>query len=403
MRTLALALPQGSEYCRLIREGAVEELERAGGWQVLQLPVHESGRIPVKCGMETLDGVLAWVDRENEWVRELADAGVPVANCGGDWRGEDGIGTVSVELPSVLRMVVRHFHELSLTDIRYFSHDLSSNSNQATLLPALRKLAEPCGMEVGYFETLGANPEDNLECMLTPEKQTRLIEEFAAVDHPIGIFAETDFFARLACILAELAGKRVPTDFAVLGTSGDLLGLYGAPTISTVLLPGAEVGRAGFRMIEAVHRGIPLPREPVKVEANSLVVRESTGGKARDVAMERVHRWITRKALKGLTVQELPEIAGMSLKALRRRYLTIYGAEPSEQIRKLRLEEAERLLASTDAAISEVALACGFSSQAAFYNYFLRHKKISPSKFRRKSGKKKKKKKRRRSGRPAGS
>jgi len=391
MRTLALVFPQGSEYCRLIRDGAVEELERFGGWQVLQLPVHESGRIPVKCGMETLDGVIAWVDRKHKWMRELSTAGVPVVNCGGDWRGEEGIGTVSVDLPSVLGMVLDHFGELSLTEIRYFSHNIWGNPAREALLDQFRELAEARGMEVGHFETQGENPEENLERLLVPEKQKRLIEEFAAMDHPIGIFSENDYFGRLACTVAALAGKRVPVDFAVLGTSGDLLGRYGSPTISTVILPGEEVGRAAFRMIEAVHQGVPMPRDDVKIKARTLVVRESTGGKARDVAMERVHRWITRKALHGLTVQELPEIAGMSLKALRRRYSAIYGMEPSEQIRRLRLSEAKRLLSKTDTTVADIAISCGFSSQAAFYNYFLRHEKISPSRFRRKAEKNRRK------------
>jgi len=32
--------------------------------------------------------------------------------------------------------------------------------------------------------------------------------------------------------------------------------------------------------------------------------------------------------------------------------------------------------------VAEIATACGFTSQASFYNYFLRHTAISPSDFR---------------------
>ena len=120
--------------------------------------------------------------------------------------------------------------------------------------------------------------------------------------------------------------------------------------------------------------------------AIKVVVRESTGGKKKDVGMERVHRMIERDALTGLTVQELPDVAGISLKALRRRYRVVHGIEPSEHIRRIRLAKAKELLKSTNATMCEIASACGFASQAGFYNYFQRHEGMAPSEYRSREG-----------------
>lgn len=370
----------------MIRTGVIEEVERVGGWQVIQLPVHPTGRIPVKRGMRSLGGVVAWVDGKQRWMRDLAEAGIPVVNCGGDWRDVEGIGSVVVDLPSVLHLAVEHFQELSLKKVYYFGHKVSSDSRRQGALKVFRKIAAGVGIEVASLETRGKNPDENLERLLAPQSEQKLIEQFASLEGSLGLFAENDYFARLACNTAVRAGKRVPADLAILGAAGDLLGRFGSPTISTVPFPGVDVGKEAFRIIDNAHRGTPIPAKAIQVKATSIIVRESTGGKARDIAMERVSRWIERESLRGLTVQELSEVAGMSLKALRRRYKLVYGEEPSEHIRRVRLGEAKRRLRSTGEAVSEIAVACGFTSQAAFYNYFLRHEAVSPSEYRKEAG-----------------
>jgi AraC-like DNA-binding protein len=264
----------------------------------------------------------------------------------------------------------------------FFGHKVSSDPRRRALLDLLGRLAADARIEVGSLETRGRNPDEHLERLLAPRAERVLIRQFAALDGSLGLLAENDCFARLACDVAALAGKRVPADLAILGTAGDLMARFGSPTISTVLLPGVDVGRAAFRMIAGFHRGRPMTTEDVRVDASTLVVRESTGGVARDIAMERVHRWIEREAFQGLTVQELSDVAQMSVKALRRRYRAVYRMEPSEHIRRLRTDRARHLLGGTDRPIVDVAAACGFSSQAAFYNYFLRHEGVAPSDYR---------------------
>lgn len=386
MRTLALVLPQGYDYCRAIIDGVADAAEETGGWQILQLPVHPSGKIPVRTGMESLDGVIAWTDRKHAWMEDLPRWGVPAVNCGGDWNGEPGIGTVVVRLRSALQLAVRHFQDLSLRKIYFFGHRITSDPQRAQAMRALTEVASSAGMEVEAIETRRKNPDENLERLLTPEKESRLLREFSVMTGTAGLFAENDYFARLACNLASLAGKQVPGDLAILSGSGDLLGRLGEPTLTTVPLPGREIGREAFRLIERASRGIPLPTNPVIVDANRIVVRESTAGKSGEVIMERVHRRIEQEAVHGLTVAELSEVAGMSQKSLRQRYRQVFGEEPSQHIRRLRLAKAKNMLTDTMEPIVEIAAACGFASQPAFCNYFLRHEGTTPSHFRKQSG-----------------
>ena len=383
--TLALVLPQGLEYARRIRQGVVRGMERVSGWQVLQLPMHQSGRAPVRLGMDSLDGVITWAESRDRWVRSLAAKGVPVVNCTGDWQETAGVASVVVNLRSVLELAVRHFRDLGLQKVILFGSRVSSDPARGAVAGLLRELAEPEGIEVTCLETRGRNPDEILDSLLVPASEHELIHQFAALKGSHGMFAENDYHARLACDLAALAGKRVPMDIAILGADGDLLSRFGSPTISTIILPGEEIGQKAFHLIDSFHRGVSFPTGRIEVMATTIVVRESTCGKAPDVVMDRVFRWIERETCRGLTVQELPEVAGMSLSTLRRRYRAVYGMEPSEHIRTLWVAKARELLESGDQPVVEIAAACGFSAQAAFANYFHRHTGMTPTEHRQRA------------------
>ena len=112
-----------------------------------------------------------------------------------------------------------------------------------------------------------------------------------------------------------------------------------------------------------------------------LIVRESTTGRSDNVDVERVRRLIENEGVRGISLGELVAASGLSTKTLVRRYRAAFGIDPIDQVNALRLAEAKRLLAASDLKIAEVAATCGFSSQAAFNNYFRRHAGCSPTAF----------------------
>lgn len=60
----------------------------------------------------------------------------------------------------------------------------------------------------------------------------------------------------------------------------------------------------------------------------------------------------------------------------------IMGKSYSEYINLLRLQEAEKLLLSTNKSITEIAYTCGFSTASYFISKFKKHKNITPKQFR---------------------
>lgn len=60
-----------------------------------------------------------------------------------------------------------------------------------------------------------------------------------------------------------------------------------------------------------------------------------------------------------------------------------YGMTPKAYADRLRLEKAKRFLAGTDTKIIDIAYSVGFGSLSAFYNFFKKEMKITPSEYRK--------------------
>lgn len=249
-------------------------------------------------------------------------------------------------------------------------------------MEALESLSAPHGIEAGFFELRGTTPSVSLSRLLTPQNEKALLKWLLNQDLPLALFCENDHFARLVCNVARIAGLRIPDDLAVVGASDDVIGRLGEPSISTIRLPGFEIGQKAFSMISESWSGKSMPTEPVTIPATDLIIRESTGGQSLDVVLERTRRRIVLEAPTGLMFKEIVSDSGLSPKVLRRRYTEAFGEGPSAHMRRLRLSAANERLRNTDMPIAEIASACGFSSQAALCNYFLRHEGVVPSEIR---------------------
>jgi AraC-like DNA-binding protein len=83
-----------------------------------------------------------------------------------------------------------------------------------------------------------------------------------------------------------------------------------------------------------------------------------------------------------VTNHELARIAGLSVRAFERKFLTTFQVSPQKYLRKLRLRMASHALVFTRASIVEVALSCGFADQSHFTREFHRHFGRTPRDFR---------------------
>ncbi|MBY6141936.1 helix-turn-helix domain-containing protein [Leisingera daeponensis] len=83
-----------------------------------------------------------------------------------------------------------------------------------------------------------------------------------------------------------------------------------------------------------------------------------------------------------LSIAELAEIAGFSVRQMERKFKALIGRSPASYYRFLRLRRAKALVEQTVLPITEISVACGFGSPSSFAKRYILEFGISPSKRR---------------------
>ena len=86
-----------------------------------------------------------------------------------------------------------------------------------------------------------------------------------------------------------------------------------------------------------------------------------------------------------LRLPDLARMAGFSVYQLDQRIRSLFHVTAGQYLVKVRIDAACGRLANSDEAISQIALACGYSDQSAFSRQFKQAVGISPMAYRRKT------------------
>ncbi len=122
------------------------------------------------------------------------------------------------------------------------------------------------------------------------------------------------------------------------------------------------------------HDGLALA---MKVSGNFLYDQAQPGSEpqfmiaaSRHPKVSKVIKLMEQTLRAPLTVAQLAASVGLSERSLLRRFREALGVSPQQFYRELRLDVGRRLLDNSDRSVTEVALACGFNSRAAFTRAF---------------------------------
>jgi LacI family transcriptional regulator len=208
----------------------------------------------------------------------------------------------------------------------------------------------------------------------------------AALPKPVGIWAVNDLQAYRILEACRLAGAAVPDDVAVLGTDDDepLCALC-SPHLSSINMHVSEIGYHAAGALDRLMSGAD-PMAPF-IPPAEIVVRASTDTFATaDPAVKSVMGFIRDHFADPIGVKHLAAHGRISRRALERGFHQAVGRSPAQEIRRIRIEHAKRLLATTNLKMPEVARHCGFANAPRFSEAFARAAGRTPSAFRREAG-----------------
>jgi LacI family transcriptional regulator len=379
-KTIALIFPVNVGYSQMLTAGVIERHVELRNWNFINLPRHTAGVSPLPEGNFPIDGAIVWCEPRDVFVRELAQRGIPVINCGMEWADEPGVVRVSPHIDDVNQMIITHFQSLGLKRLVILGHGLSTRPATQGVLQAMADIAQDMGMDavvrdIGGEKGPGADPRR----LLCYAEETHLQKLLRSLPTPSGIYCSGDYMGHLVCSVASYCGFRVPEDFAIMGGGGEVIGELSHPPLTSVLAPMRAIGRRAVDlMVEWISTG-HIAESQVIVRGADLIERESTVGKSGRTVLAAIRRYIEENAIKGISINELVERSQLSAKTFNREYWNAFGIKPLDEVNQLRIAQARRLLMENKYSIGEVARRCGFSSQAAFYNYFSRHTGMKPS------------------------
>ena len=193
-------------------------------------------------------------------------------------------------------------------------------------------------------------------------QQKELVRWLRALPKPVGIMACTD---QLGCWLLDACvrtGLSVPEEVAVVGVENDeALCAMARPPLSSVALNTGRIGFEAAELLARLMRGKPVRQKKIQIEPLGIVTRQSSDVVAvEDPRLARALRHIRERACEGIGVEDVLLAAPLSRSTLERGFRRLLGRSPHDELLRVRLAEARRLLTETDLKLTAVASRSGF-------------------------------------------
>lgn len=243
----------------------------------------------------------------------------------------------------------------------------------------------------GFVEALGRRGFSCNICSVDwrrPQWQ-RLIQWVRDLPKPVGIMAVDDTTAHdlaAACLEANLA---VPDRVAIIGVNNDDLLCESAwPPLSSVEGDFSRIGYSAARILDRLLEGQTLRPEErlIRLPPLGVVPRLSTDVLAVDEPnVADAVRYIREHACNPCTVGDVLRHVPVARRWLERQFVQKLGRTPHDEIMRVRMESARRLLLQANLSIPDVAERCGFSAVSNFGRAFAQAYANTPGAFRRAS------------------
>lgn len=215
-------------------------------------------------------------------------------------------------------------------------------------------------------------------------------EWLAGLPRPVGVFAANDELAAAVRDAAFERGLTVPEDVSVIGVdNNELRTRYSRVPLSSVNVDPVRIGRTAMQMLLPYVRrddGALPPVEHRLVPPLGVVARRSTDVMAvNDPDVRLALKYIADHACRGIDVSDVLARVLVSRSSLDRRMKAALGRTCADEIARVRLMHARRLLRETDLPLSEVASACGYHYLSHFSHAFRKAMGVPPRVYRQAS------------------
>lgn len=358
-RSVGIFLEVGRAAMRKVVSGVMTFAHQRGNWNVC-LPESSSSN-SLDCMLAgRWDGVIVGFDDPHG--PELLRLSVPLVGVGGGYgwfRPNMKIPYVGTDNTAVAQLAADHLLERGFVHFAYCGYSPTpvngcSQKRAEAFHDAIRRAGHRCAVH-----NAPNTASDTWERLCG-----ELAEWLAGLPRPLGLMTCNDSRAQQileACRMAEL---RVPEDVAVVGVDNEeAICPFTDPPLTSVDQGAQQTGYEAAQLLDQWMSGETVAPGKRSVSPVGIVARGSTEILAtgdQDVAA--ALRFIRDHACEPIGLDDVGSATGSTTATLRRRFKAVLGRTVHDEIQRVRIERAKRLLVSTDWTFRQIARQSGFCS-----------------------------------------
>lgn len=217
------------------------------------------------------------------------------------------------------------------------------------------------------------------------ELLTAMRRWLAPLPRPIAVLAANDSLGIQVLDACRSLNIEVPYDLAVIGV-GDYAELCNMcmPPLASIAVSFEKVGYEAASLLHRLIDGQPAPRAPLLIAPQGVVARQSSETWAvDDPIVSRAAHYIVEHACDPIGVRQVAEHVGCPYPRLLARFQETLGRNLHDEIRRVQLDRAKRLLVETTMPVRDVAIASGWRDGKQIGRVFRQHVGVTPMTYRK--------------------
>ncbi len=288
-----------------------------------------------------------------------------------------GWPTVWLDIDAAMRVAVRHLRRVGFSRFAFagWSGIRTGDQFAKTFIQVTHDQAP---MWSGPYPFNAADLENTEQAI-----PVDLANWLSTLEHPLGVVTMDEQVSASLTRACDRAGLKIPQDIGVVSLCDDLRCAADVPPVTAVEMPFFEMGENAVEQIARMLNG-NQPDRMTTLPVDDVIARASTGmADDEAISLADAVRFIKERACHGVTVDDvLQHVHTLSRTKLYELFNQRVGRSPATEIRRVRLEQACRLLRETRHPVAEVARQSGFAHSRHFSTIFHHYMGITPTAYR---------------------
>jgi LacI family transcriptional regulator len=215
-----------------------------------------------------------------------------------------------------------------------------------------------------------------------------IAEWLNSLPKPIAIMVATDDFSHDLFEAIKSTRFHVPEDVAVIGLGNDeIVCGFASPPLTSIVLNAERAGYEAAEKLDRLIGGEKVKHDDIVIHPLHVVTRNSTDVLAiEDADVAKAVRFIRQHTRDMIQVDDVVEAVAISRRSLYKKFEKTLGRSIYQEIRRVRVEQAARLLLETSMSVAQIARSLGYPDLKNMSRVFQQEKNMSLLAYRKKYG-----------------